>query len=281
MEHSNPKRPSFQFYPADWLRSTALRSCSLEARGLWMDMMCYMHEGSPYGYLKVNHKVISPEILSKIIGVKLRKILQLLSELRDAGVFQEIDGIIYSPRMARDEEIRIKRSAGGCKGGNPNLIQKKKVNLPSNLDPTIQPSFDGTFRVTPSSSSSYSSSKNTPIIPNGDEVVEGEIPESKVPNPFMIRLGKLFHRRPTTPWQEKEIRAFKKLKITEDELRIIEGRYSRNEPYARKDLYTLLNNWRGEIDREQNKTPSRPIYAQKNGTPQVSLNPNFMPELRL
>ena len=52
------KRPSFQFYPSDWLRDTALRSCSMGARGLWMDMICYMHEGNPYGYLKVGDKVI-------------------------------------------------------------------------------------------------------------------------------------------------------------------------------------------------------------------------------
>ena len=45
------KRPSFQFYPGDWLRDPALRACSLAARGLWADVLCYMHQGAPYGHL--------------------------------------------------------------------------------------------------------------------------------------------------------------------------------------------------------------------------------------
>jgi len=45
------KRPSFQFYPGDWLQRAALRACSLSARGLWIDMLSFMHQGSPYGHL--------------------------------------------------------------------------------------------------------------------------------------------------------------------------------------------------------------------------------------
>ena len=65
------KRPSFQFYPSDWLRDTALRSCSTGARGLWMDMICFMHEGSPYGHLKVGDKVILSFNLSRMVGETL------------------------------------------------------------------------------------------------------------------------------------------------------------------------------------------------------------------
>lgn len=38
------KKPSFQFYPGDWLKDTALRLCSPAARGIWMDMLCLLHE---------------------------------------------------------------------------------------------------------------------------------------------------------------------------------------------------------------------------------------------
>lgn len=62
-EDGRVKRPAFQFYPGDWLRSTDLRSCSVGARGLWIDMICLMHEGTPYGHLKVNQKVIHPHNL--------------------------------------------------------------------------------------------------------------------------------------------------------------------------------------------------------------------------
>ena len=45
------KRPAFQFYPGDWLHDTAVRACSLAARGLWIDMLSLMHQGHPYGNL--------------------------------------------------------------------------------------------------------------------------------------------------------------------------------------------------------------------------------------
>jgi hypothetical protein len=143
------KRPSFQFYPGDWLNDAALRMVSIGARGLWIEMLCLMHQGSEYGYLKVNGKVILPSNLARMAGATLSETEGYLDELESAGVYSTDDeGCIFSRRMIRDEEIREARAAGGSKGGNPALIGKKKVNLPPNLQPT------------PSSSSSSSSSSS-------------------------------------------------------------------------------------------------------------------------
>lgn len=38
------KRPSFQFYPGDWLKDPSLRSCSPATRGIWIDLLCAIHE---------------------------------------------------------------------------------------------------------------------------------------------------------------------------------------------------------------------------------------------
>jgi len=137
------KRPSFQFYPSDWLRDTALRSCSTGARGLWIDMICFMHEGSPYGYLKVADKVILPSNLARMVGESVEVVADWLLELQEAGVYDIDNGAIFSRRMIRDEELRQKRAEGGKLGGNPNL----KVNHEVKQKPT------------PSSSSTSSSSK--------------------------------------------------------------------------------------------------------------------------
>jgi hypothetical protein len=146
------KRPSFQFYPSDWLRDTALRSCSAGARGLWMDMICFMHEGSPYGHLKVGDKVILAFNLSRMVGETLDVVEGWLDELSTAGVYQTTDeGVIYSKRMIRDENLRQIRAAGGSKGGNPALMDKAKVNLEDKQEVKQN--------TTPSSSSSSSSSK--------------------------------------------------------------------------------------------------------------------------
>ena len=157
------KRPSFQFYPADWLRDTGLRSCSTGARGLWIDMICFMHEGNPYGHLKVGDKVILPENLSRMVGETLEVVNVWLNELKVAGVYDVAeDGSICSRRMIRDENLREIRALGGKKGGNPALISKTKVNLEDNLTPNL--------RLTSSSSSSSSSSvrKKTPLTPQGE-----------------------------------------------------------------------------------------------------------------
>lgn len=131
---------------------------SVGARGLWIDMICLMHQGSDYGHLKVNHKVILTPNLARMVGATLSETEGWLSELEQAGVFSvAADGCIYSRRMIRDENTRELRASGGILGGNPALkgaakVNHKvdgKVNLPPNLPPT------------PSSSSSSSSSNNT------------------------------------------------------------------------------------------------------------------------
>jgi len=116
------KRPSFQFYPSDWLHDLNLRTCSLEARGLWIDLLCLMNQGEPYGTLKVNHKDILEVNLALILGVNQEGLRRLLDELEQAGVFSRDEGGgIYSRRMIRDETVRQARVEGGKKGGNPQL----------------------------------------------------------------------------------------------------------------------------------------------------------------
>ena len=161
------KRPSFQFYPADWLRDTALRSCSTGARGLWIDMICFMHEGNPYGHLKVGNKVILSTNLASMVGATLKDVIDWLEELHQAGVYELGEGgQIYSKRMVRDEILRNKRAEGGKLGGNPAL----KVNHEDN--PKVE--IEDKQKPTPSSSSSSSSSsttsstkKNTVAPPSG------------------------------------------------------------------------------------------------------------------
>jgi len=156
------KRPSFQFYPADWLRDTALRSCSTGARGLWIDMICFMHEGNPYGHLKVGNKVILPPNLAGMVGATLLDVEGWLDELHQSGVYELGEGgEIYSKRMVRDEILRNKRAEGGKLGGNPAL----KVNLEDNHKVEIEVKQKPTPSSSSSSSSSLSSTKKNTVAP--------------------------------------------------------------------------------------------------------------------
>ena len=159
------KRPSFQFYPSDWLRDTGLRTCSVGARGLWMDMICFMHEGTPYGVLKVGSKVILPSNLASMVGATLQDVEGWLEELESVHVFdRDENGAIMSRRMIRDENTRELRAAGGKLGGNP-VLKQGKVNLQSNLRDNLKSETKVKQEPTPSSSSasSFSSSSSSTI----------------------------------------------------------------------------------------------------------------------
>ena len=111
------KRPAFQFYPADWRKDMALQSCSVAARGLWIDLLCIAHECEPYGHLTVNGRPMTAAQIGRHTGLTQRECERLLAELADAGVSSSTDeGVIFSRRMVRDEDLRSRRAEGGKAG---------------------------------------------------------------------------------------------------------------------------------------------------------------------
>ena len=48
---SQKKLPAFQLYTGDWLKDPALSMCSAMTRGIWIDMICRMHEFDRCGQL--------------------------------------------------------------------------------------------------------------------------------------------------------------------------------------------------------------------------------------
>lgn len=166
------KRPAFQFYPADWRKDMALQSCSVAARGLWIDMMCIAHECEPYGHLTVNGKPMTAAQIGRHTGLTERECAKLINELTDAGVASINDaGIMFSRRMVRDEEARETRAevgrANGAKGaehgkkgadyGGLGGRPKKATNPAEN--PPEEPGQKPPQNPLPSSSSSSSEEK--------------------------------------------------------------------------------------------------------------------------
>jgi hypothetical protein len=99
------KKPWFKFYPQDWRGDAKLRSCSIGARGLWAEMLCIMHEATPYGYLLLGTVPVSNRQLASLAGITQKEALTFLAELGSAGVFSRDEkGTIYSRRMVRDHE---------------------------------------------------------------------------------------------------------------------------------------------------------------------------------
>lgn len=125
-------RPSLSFYPDDWLNDLALRGCRPASRGIWVDILCLMHQGTPYGHLADATGPLSIRFIASRCSVTGAQLQNALKELECHGVFSRTDsGTIYSRRMVRDEYNRIVRGHGGQKSELSPSVPKKKGILPS------------------------------------------------------------------------------------------------------------------------------------------------------
>jgi len=141
------RRPSFQFYPADWANDSKLQVCSMSAQGMLINMMCHMHQSNEYGFLIINGTIPEPKTIAKLLRISPKKFQKWSQELVQNGVVKNDErGAFFCQRMVEDEELREVRRQCGKLGGNPNLLNQR-VNQGSNQNPT------------PSSSPSSSSSK--------------------------------------------------------------------------------------------------------------------------
>lgn len=135
------KLPWFKFYPADWRAEPALRMVSLEARGLWIECMCLMHEAEPYGHLIVRGATLETAQLAAIVGAPEQTVRACLHELEEAGVLSvKPDGNIYCRRMVRDAKNRDRARNHGKKGGSPLLKKQVASNV---YELPLNPSLKG------------------------------------------------------------------------------------------------------------------------------------------
>jgi hypothetical protein len=171
------KRPAFQFYPADWRKDPALSSCSLAARGLWIELLCVAHESDDYGHLTVNGNAMTDVQIARSVGEAVGVVKRLLTELEHAGVFsRDVNGAIFSRRMERDERIRSTRAECGKMGGNPVLLNQnlnrrlnqnlnRRLNQPLNRKDKQASKLAPTPSVSASSSASELQNRDSEFIP--------------------------------------------------------------------------------------------------------------------
>ena len=75
MDNEMNKRPSLQFYPADWLKDPDLQMCSMGTIGIWINLLCRMWEAKEEGILRGK-----PDELALLIGAKPREFKKFLEE---------------------------------------------------------------------------------------------------------------------------------------------------------------------------------------------------------
>lgn len=167
------KRPSLQFYPADWRNNAKLRRCTFHLRGVWIETIGVFHDSDEYGVLRWPLREVA-----QAVGCKLSD----LSALHAKGVLKGVesgpfDGFVYRPRHGRkvgdpinliepcegplyfssrmvvDEHVRNARARHGVTG-SPDYAPMEASK------PSSKGGNGAAFVVPPTSSSSSSSKSN-------------------------------------------------------------------------------------------------------------------------
>ena len=179
-------RPSFQWYPDDWLAEPGLRVCDLGARGLWIDLICFMFRMSPRGELRCpstkngeKGRPMSKAETASLVGRTEAEVEAGLKQLTTYGVLEIADdGAICSRRQVREEEQRQSKAEAGRKGG---LVSRPKQDGSSRARPCAHPSPS----PPPSPSPSVPSETNPTSLP------------TEVPKAFTKGLvGRFFTEQP-------------------------------------------------------------------------------------
>lgn len=89
------KRPSFQFYPADWKGNAKLRRCSEAARGAWMDILCILHDSDEYGVCRW-----PLADLARAAGVAIKLARELAEKLVLKGADRGAEPFVFTPTHA-------------------------------------------------------------------------------------------------------------------------------------------------------------------------------------
>jgi hypothetical protein len=103
------KFPWMKFVPGDWLKDPAVSLCSPAARGIWMDLICAMHEAGQSGQLRGTN-----DQLARLARCQPAELAQALTELQASGAAvvtqrnENVTGIVTvcNRRMQREEKAR-------------------------------------------------------------------------------------------------------------------------------------------------------------------------------
>lgn len=156
------KMPAFQFYPGDWRKDPGVQALDYETRGIWLEILCLMHESDERGVLLLNGRLMPLEALARLLGLTNSKLNKHLAKLLAHGVIRqrEGDGALYSKRMVADEHLRQIRQEAGREGGL--AFSPSQAKAKQNTKQNHPPSSSSSISV---SSSPPTSINNTPHSP--------------------------------------------------------------------------------------------------------------------
>lgn len=92
------RRPYIQFYPGDWQANPKLKLCSHTEKGIWLDVMCILHDQDEYGVIRWTLKQLAQSVRTSVPA---------LQRIVDKGILKGADKgescgpMVYTPRSGR------------------------------------------------------------------------------------------------------------------------------------------------------------------------------------
>ena len=202
------KSPGFWFFTGDWLKDPELRFCSIFARGLLVDLLCFMFESKERGYLiwPDGSPRSNEDIADAVSGGDRSEKVKAIEELERKGVLsRDSKGVLYSRRMARLGEISQMRSEAGSK---PKAKPEQTANKPG----TKGEQKPG---VTVSDSVSVSGPLvKPPLIPQGGEAADPPGVDEKPKRKPKETVGEfLVPPRLDSPEIREALEAFERMRV--------------------------------------------------------------------
>jgi len=98
------KRPSFQFYVGDWQSNSNLRRCTHEEKGIWIDVMCLLHDQEEYGVVRWTLKEIA-----QAVGCKVAQLRAIVAKgvMKGADIDEQVEPFGFRPRHAGSEGAEV------------------------------------------------------------------------------------------------------------------------------------------------------------------------------
>lgn len=105
---SNKKYPAFLFYPESWLADNKLSLCSYQTKGVWIDLICRMHQSEKYGYLYVSNRYLKKDDVQKMLKIADKKEFdEIWNELMVNEILKEDEFGFYSKKLIEENEKLI------------------------------------------------------------------------------------------------------------------------------------------------------------------------------
>ena len=118
----------FPFEPNRWLSNEKLALVSLEARGLWIHLLCLMYKANAEGKLLIGGNIPTTEQLNRMVGDDCGIALK---ELQVARVYELKDGAIYHEGVALQLQKMNDRLAGYRRRDESKMSHRSSIDRSS------------------------------------------------------------------------------------------------------------------------------------------------------